>query len=37
MSSVLAGTCPSDCGGGKKDNKGSKDTEKQTLTVEVAL
>ena len=37
MSSVLAGSCPSDCGGGKKDKEGSKDTEKQTLTVEVAL
>lgn len=36
MPSVLADTCPSDCGG-KKDKEGSKDTEKQTLTVEVAL
>lgn len=36
MSSVLAGDCPSDCGG-KKDKDGAKDTEKQTMTVEVAL
>jgi hypothetical protein len=35
-SSVLADSCPSECEG-KKGKEAAKDTEKQTLTVEVAL
>lgn len=38
MPSVFAeDSCPSGGCGGKKDKDSSKDTEKQTLTVEVAL
>jgi hypothetical protein len=37
ISSAFAGSCPSECGGGKKGKEGSKEGEKQTLTVQVAL